>query len=173
MRRIEFFIEEKKSHSNENIFGLCDDEDNLPAYIDEDVTNKESKWIGVVRNASRKEVEFYPVDNCVKIRRDDGKMEERCEGIMSLPDNRLVFVELKDRSPSAAFRKKAEEQLLITMHYFFNNYDRDSYQIKVWICNKQLTNQNYFKQINDFKENTKQKFGGRGFVLYISKSIDV
>lgn len=173
MRGIEFFIKEKKSHSNKDIFGLCDDDNKEPAYIDDDLKNKDSKWIGVVRNASRKEVEFYPVDNCVEIRRDDGNMEERCEGIMSLLNNSLVFVELKDRLPSDAFRKKAEKQLLITMRYFFNNYDRDSYQIKGWIANKQLTNQNYYQQIASFKEKTRQEFGGRGFVLYISKSIEV
>ena len=44
---------------------------------------------------------------------------------------------------------------------------------KSWVCNNQLTNQNYFQQIADFKEKTKNKFGGRGFVLYISKSIEV
>ena len=54
MRGIEFFIEEKKSHSCKDIFGLCDDNDEKPAYIDEDVANKNSKWIGVVRNTARK-----------------------------------------------------------------------------------------------------------------------
>lgn len=170
---IDFFIEETMSHSSKEVFGLCDDNDEKPAYIDEDVANKDLKWIGKVCNTSKKEIKFYPVDNCVAIWREEGKMAERCEGLLSFSDNKLVFVELKDREPSDTFRKKAEEQLLVTMRYFFNNYDKDFYQIKAWIANKQLTNQNYFQQIAGFKEKTKKKFGGRGFVLYVSKSIEV
>lgn len=63
MRGIDFFLVEKTSHSSKDVFGLCDDNDEKPAYIDEDVANKDSKWIGVVHNTSRKKVEFYPIDH--------------------------------------------------------------------------------------------------------------
>lgn len=174
MRRIIFFIEESKKHSNKDVFGLCDDNNDLPAYIDEDYGNKESKWIGEVRNNQTKEINFYPVDHCVELLREDGSQAQRCEGILRFDENSIVFTELKNRKiiPSD-WLKDAEDQIMETMSFFFNNYDLHSFKTKSWICNKQLTNQNYFQQITSFKEQTKYKFGGRGFVLYISKSIDV
>ncbi len=174
MRRIEFFIEEKKSHSCEDVFGLCDDENNLPAYIDEDVTNKESKWIGIVCNISKKEIDFYPIDHCVELLREDGKPAQRCEGILKYDENRIVFTELKNRKiiPSS-WLKDAEDQIIETMSFFFCSFDLQLFKAKSWICNKQLTNQNYFQQIQEFKEKTKQMFGGRGFVLCINKSFEI
>ena len=174
MRGIEFFIEKEKSHSCKDVFGLCDNNDEKPAYIDEDVANKDSKWIGEVRNASRKEVEFYPVGHCVELLRENKSQAQRCEGILRFDENNIIFTELKNRKiiPSD-WLKDAEEQIIETMSFFFENYDLQSFKTKSWVCNNQLTNQNYFQQIADFKEKTKNKFGGRGFVLYISKSIEV
>lgn len=168
MRGIDFFIEEKKSHSNKDIFGLCDDDNKEPAYIDDDLKNKDSKWIGVVRNASRKEVEFYPVDHCVELLREDNSQARRCEGILRFDENNIVFTELKNRKiiPSD-FLKDAEEQIIETMSFFFNNNGLQSFKTEAWIANKQLTNQNYYQQIASFKKKTKNAFGGRGFVLYL------
>ena len=172
-RRIDFFKEEHKTHSNKEVFGLCDDDNDLPAHIDEDLGNKESKWIGEVHNDLKRMIAFYPVDHCVEIKRADGKMAERCEGFLLYLENRIIFAELKNRQLfPEVWRKKAEEQILVTMRYFFDNYDKDSYKIKAWICNKQLTNQNYFQQILDFKDKTKAEFG-KGYVLCIQKSINL
>ena len=61
---------------------------------------------------------------------------------------------------------------MVTMKSFFDNYDKNSYKIKAWICNKQLTNQNYYQQINEFRDKTKKDFG-KSCVLYIQNSIDI
>lgn len=172
-RRIDFFNKEHKTHSNKEVFGLCDDDNDLPAYIDEDLGNKDSKWIGMAHNALKREIAFYPVDHCVEIKKADGKMAERCEGFLLYLENRIIFVELKNRRLSSeAWRKKAEEQILVTIRYFVDNYDRNTYSIKAWICNKQLANNNYFQQILEFKDKTKTEFG-KGYVLYIQKTINL
>ena len=169
---VNFFGEESKTHSNKSVFGICDDDNTLPAYLDEDLSNKDSKWIGVINNESQKEIDFYPVDHCVVLKRKDGSDAQRCEGILRHNNTNIVFTELKNRD--ASWLSKAMEQVIETMSFFFDNYDSQSYQTKAWICNKQLTNQNYFQQIAEFKEMTKVFcHKNRGFVLYIRKSIDL
>ena len=110
----------------------------------------------------------------MELLREDKSQAQRCEGILRFYENNIVFTELKNRKiiPSD-WLKDAEEQIMETMSFFFDNYDLQSFKTKSWVCNKQLTNQNYFQQIADFKGKTKHKFGGRGFVLYISKFIEV
>ncbi|MBO7134647.1 MAG: hypothetical protein J6W06_10900 [Bacteroidales bacterium] len=171
MRRIDFFEKKNRAYSNKKVFGLCDDDNQLPAYIDEDLANKDSKWIGVVDNGLEKNVYFYPVDHCVELERPDKSDAQKCEGILNYDDNNIIFTELKNRDSS--WITKATNQIIETMSFFFDNYDSQSYKTKAWICNKQLTNQNYYQQINDFKEQTKRIFGGNGYILYISKVFSV
>jgi hypothetical protein len=169
-RQIDFFKEEHKTHSNKELFGLCDDDNDLPAYIDEDLGNKDSKWIALVNNDSHKEVDFYPIDHCIELKRPDGNDAQKCEGIVCYGDSYIIFTELKNKNSS--WLSKAMDQIIETMSFFFNDYDSRSYRIKAWICNKQLTNQNYFQQINEFKDRTKTEFG-KGYVLCIQKSINL
>ena len=118
---IDFFREESKTHSNKSVFGICDDENPLPAYLDEDLSNKDSKWIGVINNESQKEIDFYPVDHCVVLKRKDGSDAQRCEGILRYNNTNIVFTELKNRD--ASWLSKAMEQVIETMSFFFDNYD--------------------------------------------------
>ena len=63
--RIDFFKAECQTVTNEQRFGICDDEDKTvktPAYIN---TDDESKWIAVVLNNNAKEVIFTAIDNCI------------------------------------------------------------------------------------------------------------
>lgn len=172
---INFFIEESKTQSKRDVFGLCDDDNSQPAYIDEDIANKNGKWIGEVYNTSKNEIDFYPVDHCVEIKRADGKDAQKCEGILSWDDNNIVFTELKDRQlKPAVWLSEAENQIIETMACFFDNYDIQMYHTKAWICNKQLTNQNYFQQILAFKEKTRVLFEiNRGFTLYVSRLLSI
>lgn len=172
---IDFFREESKTHSNKRVFGICDDDNTLPAYLDEDLSNKDSKWIGVINNESQKEIDFYPVDHCVVLKRKDGSDAQRCEGILYWDDNNIVFTELKDRQlKPAVWLSDAENQIIETMTCFFDNYDIQAYHAKAWICNKQLTNQNYFQQILAFKGKTKDLFEiNRGFTLFVSRSLSI
>lgn len=80
-----------KSTSNKSEFGICDDMNLSPAYIDE---LRQAAWIAVVKNNLGREVEFYAIDNCVKILREDGRQESSCDGILKA-DSELVFIELK------------------------------------------------------------------------------
>ncbi|MBQ4408907.1 MAG: hypothetical protein II852_18060 [Bacteroidales bacterium] len=187
MPRIEFFEEVNRQISNKKMFGLCDDkEDKKAAYIDEDLSNMDDKWCGVVKNEDEKVVAFYPVDNCVDIKNEEGKQSSRCDGILRYDDSILIFTELKDRkrkskskSKNTNWRKKGEEQILTTLRYFFSNYDKDSFKIKAWICNKRderyqiLPNpQEYSIQITEFKRKTEAEFGlVDGINLWINREI--
>ena len=175
MCAIDFFDEGNKQSTKKELFGLCDDDNKQPAYIDIDISNKEAKWIGIVINADKKEVLFYPVDNCIKLIRPGGLMAQRCEGILRSDSNTLIFTELKDRKVlPAVWLKEAESQIIETLTFFLSNYKSNNYKIKAWISNKQLTNPNYYQQISDFKELTKQLFGNRlGYTLYIDRRIKI
>ena len=91
---VNFFNNTHAQTSNANNFGICDDQDFSPAYID--VTNTE-KWVADVRNTPRKTVTFYPIDNCIDTLRPDGSQDNRCDGMLHY-DNKFIFVELKDRN---------------------------------------------------------------------------
>lgn len=110
---INFFQAHCKSSSNKKIFGVCDDVPNSPAYIDETTS---LKWIAIVSNAKEKEIEFYAIDNCLDIRRPNGDMESRCDGVLT-DDKKLIFVELKERESGQWF-KKGREQLTTTLNIF-------------------------------------------------------
>lgn len=112
---VNFFGEESKTHSNKSVFGICDDDNTLPAFLDEDLSNKDSKWIGVINNESQKEIDFYPVDHCVVLKRKDGSDAQRCEGILRHNNTNIVFTELKNRD--ASWLSKAMEQVIETMSF--------------------------------------------------------
>ena len=175
MPRIDFFEEHNKQTTFTKVFGLCDDDNNEPAYIDEDLSNKDDKWCGIVYNGKGENVAFYPVDKCVKIKREDGKDASRCDGILSYSTNSLIFTEMKGRKiRSKDWRKKGEKQLLTTIRYFYANYDKSAYNIKAWICNQmdQIVNQDFSTQMEHFKILTKEEFG-LGINLIIKREIDI
>lgn len=68
-----------QTFSDRKIFGLCDDPlpDSNPAYIDEE---DGGKWIAVVENDDRCEITFTAIDNCIEIKRTDGKPAKRMPG---------------------------------------------------------------------------------------------
>ncbi len=126
---ISFFEEKCQSHSNNKIFGLCDDAPPAknPAYIDE---IDGSKWIAVVVNDSRYEVTFTAIDNCIEIKKDKTKMDKRCDGVLSY-NSTITFVELKQRSPLGnAWVLDAEEQLRTTIGHFEKSGNADEYMKK-------------------------------------------
>lgn len=77
----------------ETIFGICDDTNEMPAYLDS--VNK-SIWIATVINNNQKEITFTAVDNCIEILRENGEMENRCD-VMLTSDICLYLVELKNK----------------------------------------------------------------------------
>lgn len=92
---VDFKIAKCQTRSNRRIFGLCDNPSPAkdPAYIDE---TDGSKWIAVVENEERFPTEFTAIDNCIDIKHSDGKMEKRCDGVLTY-NATIIFVELKQR----------------------------------------------------------------------------
>jgi hypothetical protein len=151
---IDFFEGKCKSSSDKIEFGLCDDSPPSaePAYIDEDDNNK---WIGIVKNPSEKNIKFIAIDACIDIRKPDGGLESRCDGLLSF-DNDLIFVELKSRE-SGGWLKKGREQLTITVNNFKENYNITDYNsVYANVCNslRPISNVGYANQIQQFYDDT-------------------
>lgn len=117
-------------------FGLCDDPHpaKKPAYIDE-VTG--SKWIAVVENERCFNVTFTAIDHCINTHRADGKMDSRCDGVLSF-NSTVIFVELKEQSGKGnEWVLDAEKQLRSSIQYFENQTGADDYSLKkAYIANK-------------------------------------
>jgi hypothetical protein len=91
---VDFFKLECCSKTVEPLFGLCDDNNKLPAYIDF-FGNK--AWIAKVVNKEEKEVTFTAIDNCIEIYRQNGDLESSCDLMMTCEDT-LYLVELKSKA---------------------------------------------------------------------------
>lgn len=132
---INFFKEEIQL--NENIFGICDDEDETiktPAYADTNPANLH-KWIAKVTNKSGKSVGFIAVDNKIEIKRENGDMENRCDAMLH-NKNYIIFVELKDQGKDW-IKHAVEEQLLTTINIFKNCHDITQFRYRLaYACNK-------------------------------------
>ncbi len=114
---IEFQIVKCQTQSDRKIFGLCDNPSPAkdPAYIDE---TDGSKWIAVVENEKRFSTTFTAIDNCIEIIDSDGKMEKRCDGMLTY-NSTVIFVELKQRiAKGNAWVKDAEPQLKNSIKHF-------------------------------------------------------
>jgi hypothetical protein len=135
--RINFKAVDCQTSSNKKLFGLCDDPPpaTSPAYIDEE---DGARWIAVVENEYLYSVIFTAIDNCIEIRRDDGKMDKRCDGVLTYGTN-VIFVELKVRGAlGSAWVKDAEMQLKTTISYFEKTEDAEEYlHKKAYIANSE------------------------------------
>jgi hypothetical protein len=77
---IDFSSIECQQQTNEAVFGICDDQNNSkPAYLNVD---KPDTWVAKVTNPTKEGITFIAVDNCIDIRRKDGSLESRCDGIL-------------------------------------------------------------------------------------------
>lgn len=132
---VNFFEAPCQSHSKRKLFGLRDDVPGVKAKIDE---TDGSKWIAVVVNESMYPVTFTAIDNCIEIKREDGKMAKRCDGVLTYNKN-LIFVELKERPAKGnAWVIDGEEQLRITIGYFEDTEVAENYiDKKAYIANSE------------------------------------
>lgn len=163
---INFFQKNCINTTNISEFGLCDDPPpaNNPAYID---TADKTKWIGIVENDQEKDVNFIAIDACVDIRKPDGNMESRCDGLLSY-ENNLIFVELKNRD-GGQWVKKGREQLTVTVNHFKNNHDINDYDdVYANICNslRPISNVGQAANIEKFKDDT-------GLILKTDRKIKI
>lgn len=134
---INFFESKCQSHSSKKRFGLCDDPspDKNPAYIDE-VDGK--KWIAVVENEYRYEVMFTAIDNCIEIKRPDGTMDKRCDGVLTY-NSCVIFIELKERGALGnKWVKDGEKQIRTSIDYFkADDRSEDYLHKKAYIANSE------------------------------------
>ena len=131
---LNFFQIGCQDQTHQKEFGLCDDILNQRAYID--LTEK-TKWITHVDNSKAYDVTFTAIDNCIDIRRTDGTMDSRCDGMITYEDN-LIFIELKERDvANSIWVRKGEAQLRNVIAIFESNHNTSNYKDKkAYLVNK-------------------------------------
>ena len=163
---INFFKSTCQSQTNQYKFGLCDDPNEDPAYID---TDDCSKWIAIVENNQEIEVIFTAIDNCIEIFRSNGERENRCEGMLTY-NNHIIFVELKTRkSKNRDWCGDGENQLRKTINVFIANHDLAIYKSKkAYIANNKKPNfqSSQMERMDKFKDEI-------GFRLIIQNTIEI
>lgn len=168
--QVDFFDNPHKAMTDSPRFGLCDDvaAENCPknpAYLDE---SSPMKWTAVVTNRERKHATFYPIDNCIKILRPNGEMDNRCDGMLNY-DSNLLFVELKDRISTHGWIKDCLNQLKVTIQNFKKYHDTEAYgSIKAQLCNKQRPAAVVAcnNEISNFKDET-------GYIVRVDRNITI
>ena len=155
---IDFFTQGKKTTSEKELFGLCDDTKDgykIPAYVDE---YDSDKWIAQVHNDSKRTIDFYAIDGCIVWYLDDGNQANACDGMLvyNNDNHNIVFVELKDRNPqNKQWKIKAEKQLKSTIECFRENHNINKTMLKAYICNKQaLFDEGVEEYMEKFKDET-------------------
>ena len=126
-----------QTSSNRKTFGLCDDPPPAknPAYIAE---ANGVNWIAVVENESQHQITFTAIDNCIETLRTDGKMKQRCDGMLTY-NSTVIFVELKNRDAQGnAWVEDAIPQLKSSIESFEDTLMADGFNKKLaYVSNKQ------------------------------------
>ncbi len=125
----DFFPEKHKQVSSKNRFGICDTPppSTGKAYLDE---ANGRNWIAVVENFYRDNITFIPIDHCIDIKRPDGLMDNRCDGLLYY-DVTIVFVELKQRTETGSnWIKEGDKQLRTTIRHFEDSPQAKGFKIK-------------------------------------------
>jgi hypothetical protein len=165
---INFFDTNCQSQTNQPKFGLCDDPppSKDPAYIN---INDSRKWIAIVENNQEINVIFTAIDNCIQIFRSDGKMDNRCDGMLTY-NNNIIFVELKERKyTNSVWIDDGEKQLRKIISVFINNHDLQIFKSKkAYIANSKKPQFQY-----SHKERMQKFRNDTGFTLIIQKTIKV
>lgn len=91
--RVNYLDAKCSTKTSEKKFGLCDDDNKKPAYINLD---NEAIWIATVVNNAGKSLQFTAIDNCIEILNHDKSIASRCD-VMLYYENRLFLVELKTK----------------------------------------------------------------------------
>jgi hypothetical protein len=132
-----FNLAKCKTNSSRKTFGLCDDPPPAKntAYIDE---ANGANWIAVIENESQQEITFTAIDNCIEILKPNGKMKQRCDGMLSY-NTTVIFVELKDRDAQGnAWVEDAIPQLKSTIKSFEDTNMAHNFKKKLaYVANKQ------------------------------------
>lgn len=95
-------------------FGLCDDKENQPAYID---TQDKSKWIAEIINPASLAVDFYAIDNCLCFEGENNNKISTCDAAIKIEERKIYFIELKQRK-SKGWISKVKKQLKSTLDLY-------------------------------------------------------
>lgn len=163
----DFFPKKHITVSKKRKFGLCDSPvaPESPAFLAED--NGE-EWIAVVHNDGQEPINFVPIDYCIKLLKEDGKMDNRCDCCLFY-DTTIIFVELKERndSKSREWINQGEKQLRSTIHHFEQEEQSKSFNVKkAYIANrcKPRSKSSYAERMQRFFDET-------GYSLRIERHI--
>lgn len=136
--RIDFFEATCQSNTTAALFGICDNEDGSPAFIDE---INQDIWIAKVINDSSINVILTAIDNCISILRNDDTMDSRCDAMLTYTDN-IIFLELKNQR--ADWITDAVNQIETTIINFIANSDITVFRHKrAFAANKKHPRFNY------------------------------
>lgn len=152
-----------QSKSSKKNFGLRDDDDLNPAYIDEGI---HSDWGAIVENLDSKRITFIALDACEDPMLVDGKRKKQCDGVLS-DDNKIVFVELKDRKwRRRKWVNEGDLQLRSSLDQFAPEVEEFYDSKMAYICNKRSPDfaASQLARMEKFAEET-------GFVLRIQGNI--
>ena len=130
---IDFFKAQCLTNTSEIRFGICDDDDELPAYID---SLDENIWIATVLNDASKAVTFTAIDKCIDFPLIDGDMPSRCDAMLTC-DNCLYVIELKNKR--AGWQSSGIEQLEATIQDLINELGQayNNYRLrKAYVANR-------------------------------------
>ncbi len=111
---IDFLKVQCLTNTSEIRFGICDDDDEFPAYLD---STDENIWIATVINNASKSVTFTAIDKCIEFPLIDGDMPSRCDAVLTC-DNCLYVIELKNKR--ADWQSSGIEQLEATIQDLIN-----------------------------------------------------
>lgn len=130
--KIDFFKNNCSEPSRNNeIFGICDEDNQPVAFSDE---SNQEKWIAKVKNLDKKDIVFTPIDNCILIfKKDSEDRESTCDGMLTF-DNSIYLVELK--KVRVNWFSDAVEQLKNTIKLLNENHIIDIKYKKAFVCNK-------------------------------------
>lgn len=158
--QIDFFDSNSQTTTNSKRFGICDDGDKTPAYID---YTSEDKWISNIINDIPRNLIFTAIDHGVIKNKKGVLSPKRCDGMLHY-DDIIIFVELKNRNKNPAQISQLEK----TIELFCFNHDINEFKTrKAYLSNK--------KKTVVLKQDTKEKFkeDNKGFRLYFSTDIHI
>jgi hypothetical protein len=130
---VDFFKADCQLNTNSLQFGICDDDNELPAYINHADANI---WIATVINDNSKDIVFTSIDKCINFPLIEGNMQSRCDVMMTC-DNCLYLVELKNKKSD--WQSSGIEQLEATIINLINSIQPvyNNYRIrKAYVANR-------------------------------------
>lgn len=136
--KIDFLDDKCLTITRDTRFGICDDDDKQPAYVNKDVD--ERKWIAKIDNAQGLEVWFRAIDNCIALFREKGEMISRCDAMLTY-EGTIVFIELKDKV--GGWKAEGIAQIEETLRLFIENHGDYYYSFKkkrAFIANRRHPN---------------------------------